>query len=257
MFGTGFMGKVHTEAIRRLGNVEVVAVSGVDQPNADKFSAAFGIPRGAGWEELLADKEIDAVHICTPKYLHYGMAKASLQAGKNVLCDKPPATTQAGGVHHPSMFGGSANNDSGGEPSSRDIGLTARASGGYGNDRCADCPGRADKPILSEDAHGGHDWTHLDGVLKFIKSPLDGIREMHRDCGGPWTMAYLLFLAGTAFIVLWSFKSFILQVLAMILAMLFWSALLGHQRKRIFVSHGVEDYELGARNPLLTARIAR
>jgi predicted dehydrogenase len=73
MFGTGFMGKVHTEAIRRLGNVEVVAVAGVDQADAEKFAAAFGVPRAAGWKELLADKEIDAVHICTPNYLHYSM----------------------------------------------------------------------------------------------------------------------------------------------------------------------------------------
>src|SRR6204780_4777354 len=95
MFGTGFMGKVHTEAIRRLGNVEVVAVAGIDQADAEKFAAAFGIPRAASWEELLADKEIDAVHICTPNYLHYGMAKAALEAGKNVLCEKPLTMTYA------------------------------------------------------------------------------------------------------------------------------------------------------------------
>src|SRR5580698_946771 len=95
MFGTGFMGKVHTEAIRRLGNVEVVAVAGVDQADAEKFAASFGVPRAAGWEELLADKEIDAVHICTPNYLHYGMAKAALEAGKNVLCEKPLTMTHA------------------------------------------------------------------------------------------------------------------------------------------------------------------
>src|SRR5271168_1843748 len=89
MFGTGFMGKVHTEAIRRLGNVEVVAVAGVDQADAEKFAAAFGVPKAAQWEDLLADKEIDAVHICTPNYLHYGMSKAALEAGKNVLCEKP------------------------------------------------------------------------------------------------------------------------------------------------------------------------
>jgi predicted dehydrogenase len=98
MFGTGFMGKVHTEAIRRLGNVEVVAVAGVDQADAEKFAAAFGVPRAAGWEDLLADKDIDAVHICTPNYLHYSMAKAALLAGKNVLCEKPLTMTHAEAV---------------------------------------------------------------------------------------------------------------------------------------------------------------
>lgn len=89
------MGKVHTEAIRRLGNVEVVAVAGVDQADAEKFANAFGVPRAAGWEELLSDKEIDAVHICTPNYLHYGMSKAALQADKHVLCEKPLTMTYA------------------------------------------------------------------------------------------------------------------------------------------------------------------
>src|SRR5260370_40725033 len=79
MFGTGFMGKVHTEAIRRLGNVEVAAVAGSDSATAEKFAAVYDIPRAAGWKDLLADKDIDAVHICTPNYLHYAMAKAALE----------------------------------------------------------------------------------------------------------------------------------------------------------------------------------
>ena len=95
MFGTGFMGKVHTEAIRRLGNVEVTAVSGSNQATAEKFAAAYDIPRAAGWKDLLADKDIDAVHICTPNYLHYAMAKAALEAGKHVLCEKPLTMTYA------------------------------------------------------------------------------------------------------------------------------------------------------------------
>jgi predicted dehydrogenase len=95
MFGTGFMGKVHTEAIRRLGNVEVVAVAANTQQEAEQFAAAFGIPRAAGWEALLADKEIDAVHICTPNYLHYSMSKAALEQGKSVLCEKPLTMTYA------------------------------------------------------------------------------------------------------------------------------------------------------------------
>src|SRR5487761_2074393 len=95
MFGTGFMGKVHTEAIRRLGNVEVVAVAGADQADADKFAAAFDIPKAADWKDLLADKDIDAVHICTPNYLHYPMAKAAIEAGKHTLCEKPLTMTAA------------------------------------------------------------------------------------------------------------------------------------------------------------------
>jgi predicted dehydrogenase len=89
MFGTGFMGKVHTEGIRRLGNVEVAAVAGSSLATAEKFAAAMNIPNAADWRAVLADPEIDAVHICTPNVLHYSMAKAALEAGKNVLCEKP------------------------------------------------------------------------------------------------------------------------------------------------------------------------
>ncbi|HEV8146873.1 MAG TPA: Gfo/Idh/MocA family oxidoreductase [Bryobacteraceae bacterium] len=89
MFGTGFMGKVHTEGIRRLGNVEVAAVAGSSLATAEKFAAAMNIPKAADWRAVLADPEIDAVHICTPNVLHYSMAKAALEAGKNVLCEKP------------------------------------------------------------------------------------------------------------------------------------------------------------------------
>ena len=42
VIGTGFMGKVHVEQIRRLGNVEVAAVAGIDEPNARPFAEAIG-----------------------------------------------------------------------------------------------------------------------------------------------------------------------------------------------------------------------
>jgi predicted dehydrogenase len=96
MFGTGFMGKVHTEAIRRLGNVEVAAVAASRQATADKFAAALMIPKASGdWRAVLADPEIDAVHVCTPNSLHHAMSKAALEAGKHVLCEKPLAMNAA------------------------------------------------------------------------------------------------------------------------------------------------------------------
>jgi predicted dehydrogenase len=96
MFGTGFMGKVHTEAIRRLGNVEVAAVAASSQATADKFAAALMIPKASGdWRTVLDDPEIDAVHVCTPNSLHHAMSKATLEAGKHVLCEKPLAMNAA------------------------------------------------------------------------------------------------------------------------------------------------------------------
>jgi predicted dehydrogenase len=96
VFGTGFMGRVHTEGIRRLGNVEVAAIAASNDEKAKKFAAEVGVERSSGdYRTLLKDPEIEAVHICTPNALHFPMAKAALEAGKHVLCEKPLAMSAA------------------------------------------------------------------------------------------------------------------------------------------------------------------
>ncbi len=88
--GTGFMGKVHAENVRRLGNVEIAAVVGSRPETAQKFADAYGIPLASSkLEEVLAITDIDAVHICTPNVDHFPMSMAAVKAGKAVLCEKP------------------------------------------------------------------------------------------------------------------------------------------------------------------------
>src|SRR5947209_12896821 len=88
--GTGFMGKVHTENVRRLGYVEVAAVVGSKPETAQKFAQATSIPFAtSNLKEVLDNREIAAVHICTPNIDHYPMSVAALEAGKAVLCEKP------------------------------------------------------------------------------------------------------------------------------------------------------------------------
>ncbi|MDX2268549.1 MAG: Gfo/Idh/MocA family oxidoreductase [Bryobacter sp.] len=90
MLGTGFMGLVHTEAVRRLGFVEVATVAGSSPAKAKAFADQLHIPAAAeSWEAVVADPSIDAVHIGTPNVLHFPMAKAAIAAGKHVLCEKP------------------------------------------------------------------------------------------------------------------------------------------------------------------------
>ncbi len=96
VFGTGFMGRVHTEGIRRLGNVEVAGIAARTADQARKLADELSIERATGdYREFLSDPTIDAVHICTPNSLHFPMAKAALEAGKHVLCEKPLATSVA------------------------------------------------------------------------------------------------------------------------------------------------------------------
>ena len=89
--GTGFIGPAHIEALRRLPNIEVVALCEANAELANSKAAQFGIDRACEFDELLAMKEIVAVHICTPNFLHYPQSKAGSQAGKHVVCEKPLA----------------------------------------------------------------------------------------------------------------------------------------------------------------------
>ena len=94
IFGTGFMGRVHLEALRRVEHVEVAAISGRNTAAADKLGSAFNVPRLSA-EEILRDPSIQALHICTPNAQHFPMAKQALLAGKHVLCEKPLAVSSA------------------------------------------------------------------------------------------------------------------------------------------------------------------
>jgi predicted dehydrogenase len=90
IIGTGFMGKVHAENVRRLGNVEIAAVAASNDEKARHFGQSIGVDRTTGdYKTLLQDSEIQAVHILTPNALHHPMCKAALAAGKHVLCEKP------------------------------------------------------------------------------------------------------------------------------------------------------------------------
>ena len=92
VIGTGFIGPAHIEALRRLGMIDVVGLAECSEDVARAKAQALGIERYYGdYKELLEQEEIQSVHICSPNYLHYEMAKATLEAGKHVICEKPLA----------------------------------------------------------------------------------------------------------------------------------------------------------------------
>src|SRR5271165_1915908 len=96
IFGTGFVGRIHLEALCRLGFVDVCAVATADLAQANQMAAEFGIGRvESDYRRILEDRTIDAIHICTPNVHHAAMVKNALQAGKHVLCEKPLATSAA------------------------------------------------------------------------------------------------------------------------------------------------------------------
>jgi predicted dehydrogenase len=89
--GTGFIGPVHVEALRRNG----VHVRGVLGSSLQKSQAAAQQMQlevaYADYAAILADAAVDAIHITTPNQTHLSMCKEALLAGKHVVCEKPLA----------------------------------------------------------------------------------------------------------------------------------------------------------------------
>lgn len=86
--GTGFIGKVHIETLRRLGNVEVVALA--DLNNAAETAESMNIPNWfSDYKEMIDTMNLDMVHICTPNFTHFDIAMYAMDHGVNVVCEKP------------------------------------------------------------------------------------------------------------------------------------------------------------------------
>ena len=89
--GTGFIGVVHVEALRRLG-VEVTGIVGSSPERAAEKARTAGLPAPyPSFEAMLADPAVEVVHLTTPNHLHFDQVRAVLAAGKHVVCEKPLA----------------------------------------------------------------------------------------------------------------------------------------------------------------------
>lgn len=82
--------------IRQSKHSDLVAVGSRNQAHASAYAHEWDIPKAYGtYEDLLVDPEIDAVYISLPNSLHTEWTIKCLQAGKNVLCEKPICLTTA------------------------------------------------------------------------------------------------------------------------------------------------------------------
>ena len=91
IIGLGFVGKAHLEALRRLG-IPVRGILGSSPERTQDAVRELKLDRGySSLDELVRDASVTAVHICTPNHAHCDQAKAAMEAGKHVLCEKPLA----------------------------------------------------------------------------------------------------------------------------------------------------------------------
>lgn len=90
IIGPGGVGYTHIDSLKRLENVEIVAIAARNEERAkfykknSNFDYVYSDYRG-----LIDNKQIDVVHITTPNYLHFEQVQYAVEAGKHVICEKP------------------------------------------------------------------------------------------------------------------------------------------------------------------------
>ena len=94
IIGAKFAGGFHMDVWKTIPGAEVAAVADLSEEARLDFQKKYGIPKIYGdGTELCRDPDIDVVDICVPNFLHAQIAAAAMREGKNVICEKPFATT--------------------------------------------------------------------------------------------------------------------------------------------------------------------
>ena len=98
IIGTGgICNNKHLPSLAKVADkVEIVALCDLEREKAEATAKRHGLENVAiytDYRELLADKSIDIVHVCTPNVAHCQITVDAFEAGKHVLCEKPMAAT--------------------------------------------------------------------------------------------------------------------------------------------------------------------
>ena len=89
--GTGYWGKNHVRALKELmndGRVEALSICDADETRAKEMASNFDLPYTTDYKKLIRS-DVDGVVIATPSDIHFMLAKEFLEAGKDVLVEKP------------------------------------------------------------------------------------------------------------------------------------------------------------------------
>jgi phthalate 4,5-cis-dihydrodiol dehydrogenase len=91
IIGAGFWGEKHADAIQQLPGVRLVASNRTNSAALQSFTDKYGGRGYTRYQDLLKDKEVEAVVITTPHHLHTQILVEAAQAGKHILLEKPMA----------------------------------------------------------------------------------------------------------------------------------------------------------------------
>ncbi len=90
--GLGWPGMQHLKGYIADSRSEVIAVCDLDKTHAEEVASEYKIQHiYTNHLEMLENSDIDAVSVCLPNFLHAPISIDALNAGKHVLCEKPPA----------------------------------------------------------------------------------------------------------------------------------------------------------------------
>lgn len=89
--GCGAIFPMHAHSVAAVAEVEIAAVCDIRRERAERQAAKFGGRVYTDFAKMIDEASLDAVHICTPHYLHAPMAVYALEHGINVLVEKPMA----------------------------------------------------------------------------------------------------------------------------------------------------------------------
>src|SRR5262245_14202945 len=97
VIGVGRLGKVYVGHLAgRIPETSVAAVADIDRALSERIADEFDVPRAYGSaDELLADRNVEAVVIVSPTHTHREIVIAAARSGKPTFCEKPPALTLA------------------------------------------------------------------------------------------------------------------------------------------------------------------
>lgn len=93
--GCGKIGPRHAEKLQKVKGAVLAAVCDIVPERADAIAEKYGVKTYYNVEDVLKDKSIDFINMCTPSGLHPSHTIQALNAGKNVLCEKPMAFREA------------------------------------------------------------------------------------------------------------------------------------------------------------------
>lgn len=92
VIGVGFIGIVHIEALRRLGNVNIVAIC--DPFDVEKKAESLNIKTYyTDYKKMIDEVQLDFIHICTPNNTHFDIASYAIKKGIHVVLEKPMSVT--------------------------------------------------------------------------------------------------------------------------------------------------------------------